>query len=132
MERSEIRGNAPALIPDFASLHPGYKSGGLIQRGIARAIAAGLVPDEALGALRVPDRFAGIIGQKVLLGNIGDVFGLRILREQMIKRLILVWPKLLGNRQPPFLGIVEFRIDVENHASERKHPVADDLPDLKF
>ena len=33
---------------------------------------------------------------------------------------------------PPFLGVVEFRIDIENHAPERKYPVTDDLPDLKF
>ena len=39
---------------------------------------------------------------------------------------------LFGNRQPPLLGIVEFRIDVEDHAAKRKNPVADDLADLKF
>src|SRR5580698_1743822 len=50
----------------------------------------------------------------------------------MIERLILVRADLFGDRQPPFLGIVEFRIDVENHAPERKYPVTDDLPDLKF
>jgi hypothetical protein len=50
----------------------------------------------------------------------------------MIERLILVRPDILGDRQPPFLGIVEFRIDIEDHAPERKDPVADDLSDLKF
>jgi hypothetical protein len=50
----------------------------------------------------------------------------------MIERLILVRPDILGDRQPPFLGIVEFRIDIEDHAPERKDPVANDLPDLKF
>jgi hypothetical protein len=43
-----------------------------------------------------------------------------------------VRPDVLGDRQPPFLGIVEFRIDIEYHAPERKYPVADDLSDLKF
>jgi hypothetical protein len=50
----------------------------------------------------------------------------------MIERLVLVRPDVFGDRQPPFLGIVEFRIDIENHAPERKYPVTDDLPDLKF
>ena len=90
----------------------------LVQRRIARAVAAGLVLHEDLRHLRMPDRFAGIVGQKILLGDVGDVFGVRVFREQMIERLILVRPNLLGDRQPPFLGIVEFRIDVENHATE--------------
>src|SRR5665213_100739 len=81
---------------------------------------------------KAPDRRARIVGQQVLLGNIGDIFRFRVLGEQMIKRLVLVRTDVLGDRQPPFLGIVKFRIDVENHAPERKHPVADDLPDLKL
>ena len=80
----------------------------------------------------MPDRLAGIVGQQILLGDIGDVFGLRIFREQVIERLVLVRPHLFRNRQPPLLGVVEFGIDVEDHAPERKHPVADDLPDLEF
>src|ERR1700674_2937788 len=50
----------------------------------------------------------------------------------MIERLILVRPDLLGDRQPPFLGVVEDRIDIEDHAPERKDPVTDDLSDLKL
>ena len=34
-------------------------------------------------------RLAGLVGQKVLLRDIGDVFGLGILGEQMIERLVL-------------------------------------------
>ena len=104
----------------------------LVQRGIARAIAARLVLHENLGDLRMPDRLAGIVGQQILLRDIGDVFGFGILGEQMIERLILVRPDFFRDRQPPFLGIVEYRIDVENHAPERKDPVADDLADLEF
>src|SRR6202171_999921 len=107
-------------------------TGSLIQRGIARAITARLVLDENLGDLRMPDRLARIVRQQVLLRHLGDVFRFRILGEQMIERLILVRPILLGDRQPPFLGIVEFRIDIEDHAPERKDPVTDDLSDLKF
>jgi hypothetical protein len=80
----------------------------------------------------MPDRLAGIVGQQILLGDVGDVLGIRIFRQKMIERLVLVRPNLLGDRQPPFLGVVEFRIDVENHATEREYPVADNLPDLEF
>src|SRR5258708_913656 len=104
----------------------------LIQRRVARAVAARLVLDENLRDLRMPDRLAGLVRQQVLFGDIGDVFGFRVFREQMIERLILVRPDFLRDRQPPFLGIVEFRIDVEDHAPERKDPVADDLSDLEF
>ena len=48
-----------------------------------------------LGNLRMQDRLTGIVGQKVLLGDIGDVFQFRILNEQMIERLILVRPHFL-------------------------------------
>ena len=105
---------------------------GLVQRRVARTIGAGLVLDENLGDLRMADRFAGIVGQQILLGDVGDVFGLRIFREQVIEGLVLVRPHLFRNRQPPLLGVVEFGIDVEDHAPEGKHPVADDLPDLEF
>src|SRR5450432_3824239 len=104
----------------------------LIQRRIARAIAARFILDENLGDLRMPDRLSGIIRQEILLGNIRDVFGIRVLREQVVERLILVRTHLFRNRQPPFLGVVEFGINVENHPAERKDPVANDLPDLKF
>jgi hypothetical protein len=62
---------------------------------------------------------AGRIGQQVLFGNIGDVFGLRVLREQMVERLVLARANLRGDRLVPFLGIVEFRIDVEYDPAKR-------------
>ena len=80
----------------------------------------------------MPDRLAGIVRNQVLLGDIGDVFGLSVLRQQMVEGLILVRANLFGDRQPPFLGVVELRIDVKDHATEREHPVPDDLTDLKF
>ena len=103
-----------------------------VQRRIARTIAARFVLDEDLGDLRMPDRLAGIVRQQVLLGDIGDVFGFRVLREQMVERLVLVRTHVLGDRQPPFLGVVEFRIDIEDHAPERENPVANDLADLEL
>src|SRR5260370_42071511 len=74
-----------------------------IQRWVAWAIAARFVLDENLGDLRVPDRLAGIVRQQILFGDVGDVFGFRILGEQMIELLILVRPHLLGDPHPPSL-----------------------------
>src|ERR1700741_2282131 len=79
----------------------------LVQRRVARTVGAGLVLHKDLGDLRMPDRLAGIIRQQILLGDIGDVFGLGIFREQVIERLVLVWSHLFRNRQPPLLGVVE-------------------------
>src|SRR4029077_5082354 len=50
----------------------------------------------------------------------------------MIKRLILVRTDLGWNRLVPFLGIGEYRIDIEHHAAERIEAVAHDLADLIF
>src|SRR2546430_6482871 len=52
-----------------------------IQRWIARTIAARFILHENLGDLRMADRFAGLVRQKVLFGNVGDVFGFRIDRK---------------------------------------------------
>ena len=65
---------------------------------MARAIAAMAVLHEDLRHLRMPDRLAAVVRQQVLLGDIGDVFGLVVLGEQMIERLILVRPDFGGNR----------------------------------
>ena len=98
----------------------------------ADAIATAAVDLEHLVDLGVPQRLAGHVGQEVLLRDVGDVFGLLVLGEEMVERLVLRGPDLLGDRQPPFLGVAERRIDVEDHAAEREDPVLDDLPDREF
>src|ERR1022692_4132711 len=103
-----------------------------IQLAVARAIAAALVLHEYFGDLRMADRFFGGVGQQVLLGDISDVFALRVLGEQMVKRLVLARAHLGRDRLPPFLGVVEYRIDVEHHAAERIEAVLDHLADLVF
>src|SRR5262245_14773924 len=75
---------------------------------------------------------AGRIRQQVLLRYVGDVFGLRVLREQMVERLVLVRTDLGRDRLVPFLGVVEFGIDVEHDAAEREQAVADHLTDLEL
>jgi hypothetical protein len=50
----------------------------------------------------------------------------------VIERLVLVRTHVFGDRKPPLFGVVELRINVENHAAEREDPMADNLTDLKF
>src|SRR6185295_5299047 len=77
----------------------------LVHVPIACAITAALVSIEAFFELGVAQWLARVVGQKVLLGDIGDVFALRIHGEQVIKRLVFRRPDLLRNRQPPFLSV---------------------------
>src|SRR5690606_11171734 len=80
----------------------------------------------------VPDWLRGTVFQKVLLGDIGDVLGSRVLGDQMIVGLILARPALFGNGLVPFLAIVELLIDVENHARKREQSMAHYLSDREF
>ena len=68
-----------------------------------------------------------VIGQKVLLRDIGDVLGFRVLGEEVVEGLVLAGPNLLRDRQPPFLGVVEFRVDVEDQPPELEDPVLEPL-----
>src|SRR3984893_16050232 len=105
---------------------------GSMQQGIAGSVAALLVLLEHLSDLRMAHRFAGRIRQQILLGNIGDIFGLRVLREQMVERLVLERANLRGDRLVPFLSIVELGIDIEHDGAKRKQAVANHLTDLEF
>ena len=101
-------------------------------RHVARAVDALLEALEEIANLRMADRLAAFVGQKILLGDVGDVFGLLVLGEQMIKRLILRGPDLLGDRLIPFLGVGEDRVHVEDDAAEREEAVPHDLADAEF
>src|SRR5262245_14870607 len=83
----------------------------LVEQRIARPVVARLVLLENLGDLRMADRFVGWVGQEILLGDIGDVLGLRIFREQMIERLVPARAHLRRDRLIPLFGVVELRID---------------------
>src|SRR5919204_395187 len=99
---------------------------------MAWPVVSGLVLHEDLGDIRMADRLAGGVRQQVLLGDVGDVFSLRILREQMIERLILARADLRRNRLIPFFSVVEFRVDVEHHTSKRIDAVTHHLTDLEL
>jgi hypothetical protein len=75
------------------------------------------------------DRLVAVVDDKVLLADIGDVSGLGILGEQMVKRLVPGRAEVLGNRFVPFLAIGEFGIDVEHHATEVEDPVTHHVAD---
>ena len=66
------------------------------------------------------DGVPGLVLKQVLLRDIGDVFGLGVLREQVIERLILARPDFRGDGFVPLLAVVELRIDVEDDASKGK------------
>ena len=82
--------------------------------------------------LRVTHGLAGLVGQQVLLGNIGDIGVVVVLGQQVVERLVLGRPDVLGDGVPPFLGIGEHGIDVEHHAPEGEDPVLDHLADREF
>ena len=84
------------------------------------------------GRVGMTHRFASLVGQEVLLGHIGDIAVLIVLSQKVIEGLVLAGPHLFGDGVPPFLGIVELRIDIEDHASEGENPVLDHLADRKF
>jgi hypothetical protein len=91
-----------------------------------------VIAPEILIHLRVPNGRSGVISEQILLRNISRIFRFLILGEQVIKRLVLARARLGGNGVIPFVRIVEFRIDVKNHATELKQAVFDDLSDSKF
>ncbi len=96
----------------------------------ARAVAALAVLHEHFRDLRMPHRLAAGVRQQILFGDIGDVFGLIVLGEQMIERLILVRPVLRRESTRTIRRYCRNRIDVEHDAAKRIQAVPDDLADL--
>ena len=109
---------------------------------MAGILAGGGKGDKALSALDraiehlrhhgVAARLPGLVRQQVLLRDIGDIGGAVVLGQQVIERLVLVRPDLLRDRGQPFLGVVEHRVDVIDHAAERIDPVAHHVADLEL
>ena len=75
---------------------------------------------ENLFDLRMAHGLGAGVGQQVLLRNIGDIFGLFVFREKMVKGLVFARAYFGRNRQPPLFGVVECRINVENDAAKGK------------
>ena len=72
------------------------------------------------------------LGDEILFGNVSDIGALSVFREEMVEWLFFSGAFPLRDRQPPFLSIGEFGVDVENHTSERVYAMLDDLSDLEF
>lgn len=78
---------------------------------------------------RVVDRLLAVVGDQVLLTDIGDIGRFRVFREQVIKGLVLGRPHRFGDCVVPFVAIGELRIDIEDDSAEVEQPVADDFAD---
>ena len=74
-----------------------------------RPVCARVVGGEHLAHLGMPQRLSGFVRQQVLFRDIGDVFGLIVLGQQMVKWLILARTQFDRDGQPPFFGVVELR-----------------------
>ena len=84
---------------------------------------------EQLVDLGMAHRLAGIVGQQILLRDVGDILRFFVLGEQVVERLVLRRPHLGGNGEVPFLRVREDRIDVVDHAAKGIEAVLDDLAD---
>ena len=87
---------------------------------------------EHFGDVRMIHRLAGIVGNEVLLGNIGHVIGLIVLGQKVIEGLFLGRAAFLGNGGVPFFRIGKLRIHIKNHAAERMFAVPDNLSEMVF
>ncbi|VUX48060.1 conserved hypothetical protein [Candidatus Defluviicoccus seviourii] len=102
--------------------------------GLAAAadVAAVLAPGEQLIDLGMGDRLLRIIRHQVLLRHVGDVGCFRVLRQQVVERLVLARADVLRDGKPPFLGVGKLWIDVEDHAAEWEKAVADNFADAEL
>src|SRR5690606_38561097 len=78
------------------------------------------------------DRHTRGVRLEVLLGDVGEVRGFLVLGEQVVERLVLARANVLGNGFVPFVGVVEFRVDVVDHATKREQAMPDHLADSEL
>ena len=78
---------------------------------------------------RMIDRVAFIVGDEVLLADVGDVARLGIFGEEMVKRLVLGRPHVIGDRRIPFVAVGELGVDVEDYPPEIEQAMANDIAD---
>jgi len=67
----------------------------------------------------VANRAVFAIGKQILLADIGCVIAVGIFREEMIEGLFFVGAHFGWDGFIPFVGIVEFGININNDATER-------------
>jgi gamma-glutamyltranspeptidase / glutathione hydrolase len=105
------------------------RAGLLVQREVQRVVPVLEIPEE-VGEVGMRHRLARIVRQKVLFGHIGHVVALVVLGQQVVERLVLRGPAVLGNGVIPFLGVGEPRVHVEDHAAKRMFAVPHDLAEM--
>ena len=105
--------------------------GGLVWAPRLQPISPGFRLVEHVAQKRVAAGTPTVIGQQVLLGNIGDIGRLGVLGQQMIEGLLPMRPQFGRNRLQPFISIGENRIDIEHHAPKRVNAVFDDVADVE-
>jgi hypothetical protein len=70
-------------------------------------------------------RFAGLVGQEILLRHVSDVLAVGVFGVEVVEGLVLDRARFLGDRAPPFFGVRELRVDVINDTAERVKAVPD-------
>jgi len=78
------------------------------------------------------DGYRVLFQDQILLRNISLVAARLVLREQVVKRLILVRSDFLRDRLVPRLSVRILRIDVINHPAKPEETVRDNLANIEF
>lgn len=105
--------------------------GGLVHLEMQRILAVFKIAKQ-VRQIRVIDWLARVIGQEILLGDIGDVVAFVVFREQMIERLVLARARLLGNGIVPFLRVRKLGVDIKNNPTKGVPFVSDHLSQREF
>ena len=103
-----------------------------MRQNLAQLIEAGLGLVKILKNARVLDRLVAIVDHKVLFGDIGLVAARVVLREQVVKRLVLGGPDFLRDRLVPFLSVGVLGVDVVDDPAKAEEAVGDDLSDIEL
>jgi len=71
------------------------------------------------------------VGEQIGLTDIGKVGRIIVFGEQVVKRLIAARANGFGDRFIPFVGIGEYRVDIEHHPAKGEQPVANHIADAE-
>src|SRR6056297_2320580 len=91
-----------------------------------------LVLFEEFRDLRMAQRLSAIVFEQVLFRHVRDVFRLIVLGEKVVEWLILARALVFRNGKPPFFGVGEFWINIEDETAKRVVAVAYDITHVKF
>jgi hypothetical protein len=82
--------------------------------------------------LRMSTRRMRLVGHEVLFRNVGDIGRVLGFGKDMVVGLIFTRANLGGNRQPPFLRVIEEGIHVEDHSAKRTKAMDHHFSDPEF